>query len=194
MRLRIESVEEEGSADMHFNDIFFTVLPNAETFPKLRDLVLDVNAEGWRDANDVYVDGSISIPFAAMPSKVRNLTLITHLTEVHPIPDDVALPAIRTLVLRDSFRLGKEWLVQFLRRVKARGDLDLDLLRVSVDDQCAALNVCEIKGSISNKKIQILFKDEIGDFLFQNAIELYHNRNIVSYQSFRMLNKLNLNE
>jgi len=156
MRLRIQSVEEEGSADMHFNDIFFTVLPNAETFPKLRDLVLDVNAEGYRDENDVYVDGSISIPFAAMPSKVRYLTLITHLTEVHPIPDDVALPAIRTLVLRDSFRLGKEWLVQFLRRVKGRGDLDLDLLRVLVDDQCAALNECEIKGPISNKKIRIL--------------------------------------
>ncbi len=154
LQLRIRSNEGEENVDMTFNDIFSAVLPNAEVFPKLTDMMLDVETEGFRIKNKrKFIQGQISIPFTTL-MKVRHLDLKTGSSEVNIIPDGIALPTIRTLTLRGCYRIQMSWLVLFLKQMKAQGDLDL--LRVSVDEWCQSLNNYGVKGSLSKEDIQML--------------------------------------
>jgi len=148
MRLHIRSSGEDEETDMLFKEVFFAVFPSAEVFPMLTAMALDADAKGLWDENGDYIYGKISISFASMP-KLRHLDLKIPSSEVVPIPDGIALPAIRTLVIRDSTKIQKSWLVQFLKQMEAQGDLDS--LRLTVDDHCGRLNKSGMKGSVSKE-------------------------------------------
>ncbi len=138
MRLEITSSEREEEEDRHFEDIFSAILPNSEAFPMLTDMTLDISAVGFTDRDKgKYVDSRIFIPFSKMP-RLRYLVLRTCQSEVDLIPDGMALPSIRTLVLRSCYKIHKNWIVQFLKQMKAQGDLDL--LRISIDG-CSSLSL-----------------------------------------------------
>ncbi len=142
MRLFIKSF---AAPDMHFSDIFDAVLPDADAFPKLADMNLVVSAD------------DISIPFSTMPN-LMSFELKTMSTGVQYIPDGIALPPIRTLVLRDCYRLEKEWLSQFLRQLKVQGNLDL--LRVSIIccKSSRPMNNFGVEGPLSKEDIHWFVK------------------------------------
>jgi len=122
MQLRISSKNQERKgSDIHFDDIFFAVLSDAETFSKLTEMTLDVAPkEFWDNEADNFIYGKISIPFAMMP-KLRYFNLKAHPSKVIPVPDGVALPPIQTLVLRDPPEVRRRWLAKFLKQMKAQG-------------------------------------------------------------------------
>lgn len=154
MRLEITSSEREEEEDRHFEDIFSAILPNSEAFPMLTDMTLDISAVGFTDRDKgKYVDSRIFIPFSKMP-RLRYLVLRTCQSEVDLIPDGMALPSIRTLVLRSCYKIHKNWIVQFLKQMKAQGDLDL--LRISIDGMLQSLPGCEFSGLLSKEVIQTL--------------------------------------
>ncbi len=98
IRLKISCSGHHCHEDMLFNDVFSAVLPNAEAFPKLTDMTLEVDVDDFKDnLNGVFVRGKFAIPFATMP-KLRYLKLKTD-SIVLPIPDPVALPSLRTFVI-----------------------------------------------------------------------------------------------
>ncbi len=151
---RIRADEGEEKKGTRFADIFSAVLPNPEAFAPLTDMTLDARTDGFMDKeNDEYVHGKITIPFSTMPN-LRHLVLTTLSSDVGLIQDGVALPAIRTLVLRDCYQMRKNWIFQFLKQMKAQGDLDL--LRVSVDGGSQSLSKCELRGSLSKGEVQML--------------------------------------
>ncbi len=120
----------------------------------LTDMTLDISAVGFTDRDKgKYVDSRIFIPFSKMP-RLRYLVLRTCQSEVDLIPDGMALPSIRTLVLRSCYKIHKNWIVQFLKQMKAQGDLDLCAYRLT---GCSSLSLgAKFSGLLSKEVIQTL--------------------------------------
>lgn len=137
-------------------DVISAIFPNANVFPKLTDLSMNAHVDSYYDEElDAYVYDNFAIPFAAIPH-VRHLALTTKLVEILPIPN--ALPAIRTLTIRDSDMIKRSWLAKFVKQVERQGDLDL--LRLFVDGRCYALNTSGVKGALSKDDMLRLIADE----------------------------------
>ncbi len=104
--------------DHKARNIIHTMFPDAEAFPSLTSLTFNVYyvVEGVpRPLFDL-----LSIPLSHMP-KLEYLNISSSFLDYMPYWP--GLPAIRSLVLRDSYRLAKPRLVNLLQRLEAQGVL-----------------------------------------------------------------------
>lgn len=158
MKLWIRCKAAESKVDMHFDDVFYAIVPNADAFPRLTEMTLDVDALGfWDEEGDNYIKGRISIPFAVMP-KLRSFVFSANSTEVNDVPGGVALLPIRTLALNDCFEIKKEWIAGFLRVMKAQEHTNF--LRMSVGGRFKKSNQSGLWGALSKEDIERLIASD----------------------------------
>ncbi len=112
----IGTYDENG--DSEARNILLAVFPNTEAFPSLTNLTLNFyNVGDFFASENRTVSHLPDIPLSHIP-KLEYLDINTSFF----VPEGHRLPAIRSMVLRDSYTLGI-WLFAFLRELDAQGDL-----------------------------------------------------------------------
>lgn len=97
-------------------EVLCTLLPENHCYNRLEYLVLTVVQEG-------LMRRPVKMPFSNL-SMIRHLTLELRDSLVDPasIPNGPCLPSLRSLDIRYSRRLEREWFIQLLSRLKFQGN------------------------------------------------------------------------
>ncbi len=111
-------IGEWGELDDSVDSILRTILPNEDTFPKLRCLRLHLST-GFN-----YHPPPFTFPFSSL-TKVSHLELgrLRPISSFAPLPGGLLLPALRSLVLRECCFSESRWFIQFLGRIREQGIL-----------------------------------------------------------------------
>ncbi|KLO14083.1 hypothetical protein SCHPADRAFT_889556 [Schizopora paradoxa] len=123
MRLVCDSRGRRSNSSMQCHDILQEVFPKPTTFPKLRNLKLDLLADGPVDSLSQEVDllyvRPISIPFSNMLS-LHDLEITTSHSFIRHLEDSVECPKLRSLSIVDCWKMDFDWFLDVHSRISAK--------------------------------------------------------------------------
>ncbi len=125
-KMRLECRQKGAEDDMQCQRIIREVLPDGDTFPKLKHLQLDVRAEGNFNHYSTHQPNElVSIPFSSLPN-LRILELSTWNTVLEPLPAGTIFPPLLEASFINCRNLDLDWFLAFYNGIRVASHCDLE--------------------------------------------------------------------